>query len=490
MSNNKQLKKKTLTGLIWSFVDLMANQGIQFIIMIILARLLVPEHFGLLGMIMIFVALSQTLVDSGFSQSLIREKTVSKLDYSTVFIFNIIFSIVIFLLIYFIAPLVSNFYNEPQITSILRVIGLVVFFQAISIVPKTILTRKVDFKAQAKASVISSISSGVIAIVMAYAGFGVWSLVFRIIIQKMIESFMLIYINRWIPTFKFSMSSFKRFFGFGWKLLVSSLIDTFYMNIYYVIIGKMYTTRDLGLYTNSRQLKDAINNGITQSIQRVTYPVLSSIQSKEAELKQGFKKLIKLTSYVFFPVMLGIAAIANSFLILLLGQKWEGAVFYFQLLCISSILFPLQAINLNILKVKGRSDLFLRLEIIKKVLVTIALLVTILLNLGVASFIVTAIITAHISLLINTYYSGKEIGYGTKEQIKDIFPAYLTSFLMAIVVYSLGLVLNTSLLLTVLIQVTTGVFIYIILSKISNKSALDDMINILRPLLLKVIKKK
>lgn len=479
MSKKTKLQKKTLTGLFWSFIDLVSNQAIQFFIMIILARLLLPEHFGLLGMVMIFVALSQTLVDSGFSQALIRENKVSKIDYSTVFVFNLIFSIAIFGLIYAIAPLVSVFYNEPKITSILRVIGLVVFFQALSIVPRTMLTRSVDFKSQAKVSVTASITSGIIAIVMAAKGFGVWSLVFRIIIQKLIESVLLIYTNRWIPEFKFSFNVFKKFYNFGWKLLLSSLIDTFYKNLYYVIIGRLYTTKDLGYYTNARQIRDAINRGITHSIQRVTYPVLSSIQSEDEKLKHGFKKLIRLTAYIFFPIMLGLAAIAENLIIFVLGNQWESAIIYFQLLCIAAMLYPLHAINLNILKVKGRSDLFLILEIIKKTITTVALIITIILNLGVSSFIITAIIVTHLGLIVNTYYSGKEIGYGTLEQIKDMFTSYLLSFTMGGIVLFVGRIFDTNIILLIILQVVLGILIYVGISILLKNNEFKEILRLL-----------
>lgn len=480
MKKNNQLRNKTLKGLLWSFIDLMANQGIQFIIMIILARLLLPEHFGILGMIMIFVALSQIFIDSGFSQALIREKEVTKIEYSTVFIVNITFSIVVFFIIYFIAPYVSEFYGEPQITSILRVVGLVVLFQAISIVPKTILIRNVNFKLQAKASIISSISSGIIAILLAFYGFGVWSLVFRIIFQKLVESMVLIYVNKWIPSFKFDLEAFKRFYGFGWKLLVSSLIDTFYHNIYYVIIGKMYTPKELGFYTNARQLRDAINKGITSSIQRVTYPVLSSVQTEEEKLKYGFKKLIRVTAYVFFPVMIGIASIAEGLIILLLGEQWEPAILYFQLLCIVAILYPMHAINLNILKVKGRSDLFLKLEIIKKLITTIALAITILLDLGVTSFIISAIITTHLGLFANTYYSGKEINYGTVEQIKDLLTPYLLSFSMGIIVLLFGRLVDMNNLITVILQTILGILVYVSLSVLFKVNEFKAVLSLIR----------
>lgn len=489
MSNNKQLRQKTFIGFLWSFFDLIANQGMQFIIMIILARILVPEHFGLLGMVMIFVALSQTLVDSGFSQALIRERKVSSIDYSTTFIFNMAFSIGIFVLIYIIAPFISSFYSEPRLVPILRVIGLTVFFQAISIVPRTMLTRKIDFKSLTKVSVVASMSSGVIAIIMALLGLGVWSLVFRIVILQAVQSVMLIYINRWKPTFQFSLVSFKTFFSFGWKLLVSSLIDTIYTNIYYVIIGKMYTKRDLGYYTNARQVRDAINKGITSSIQRVTYPVLSSLQTEEEKLKYGFKKVIRLTAYVFFPIMIGLAAISEELIVLLMGNQWKPAVLYFQLLCIGAILLPMHSINLNILKVKGRSDLFLKLEIIKKIITTIALIVTIFLNLGVASFIVTSIITSHLALLVNTFYSGKEIDYGTKEQITDLLPFYLLSFFMGAIVWGSGNVINGHPVFVVILQVMIGVIIYASFSKLFKIREFSDIIKMLESFLFKKVKR-
>lgn len=488
MKSNKSLKNKTLTGFIWSFIDLMANQGIQFIIMIILARLLAPEHFGLLGMVMIFVALSQTIVDSGFSQALIREEKVNRIDYSTTFIFNILFSITVFCLIYFTAPIVSNFYSEPQLTSILRVIGLSVFFQASSIVPKTMLTRNVDFKSQTQVSIVASFTSGALAIIMALFGYGVWALVLRIVIQEAMRSFMLIYITKWKPKIEFSFQSFNKFFRFGWKLLVSSLIDTVYKNIYYVIIGKMYTKTDLGYYTNARQIRDAINRGITQSIQRVTYPVLSSIQGEEVKLKTGFKTVIRTTAYVFFPIMIGIAAISDNLIILLLGPKWEPAIMYFQLLCVAAMLFPMHAINLNILKVKGRSDLFLKLEIIKKTMTTIALLITIYLSLGVASFIITAIITSHLGLLINTFYSDKEIGYGTKEQILDMLPAYLLSFSMGAIVWYSKELINFHSIIVLFIQILLGIIIYITISKVLKIKEYNEILNLIRPLVKKITK--
>lgn len=489
MKDYSQIRKKTLISLFWSFIDLVGNQIVQFAIMIILARLLAPQHFGLLGMVMIFIALSQTLIDSGFSQALIREENVTKKDYSTVFWFNLAFSIIIYLLIFLIAPLISHFYLESELTLILRLLGLVVFFQAISIVPRTILTKNIDFKSQMKVSMVSSISSGIIAILLALYGFGVWALVFRVVIQKVIESLLLIIINKWVPLLQFSFKSFKTFYSFGWKLLVSGLIDTIYVNIYFVIIGKMYTKTDLGYYTNARQVRDAINQGITSSIQRVTYPVLSSIQSEDARLKYGFKKIIRVTGYIFFPIMLGVAAISSHLLILLLGTKWEPAILYFQLLCVAAILYPMHAINLNILKVKGRSDLFLKLEIFKKIITTVALIVTIVLNLGVTSFIVTAIITSHLALFINTYYSGREIDYGTKEQIKDLSPSYILSFFMGSIVLYAGNIINIDPIFTIVIQVLLGILIYAGVSKLFKFKEYGEIITLLSPTLIKLSKR-
>ncbi|SER60122.1 lipopolysaccharide biosynthesis protein [Salisediminibacterium halotolerans] len=458
------LTNKTLKGLSWSFIDLIAKQGIQFLTLVLLARLLVPEHFGLIGMVMVFVALSHTLIDSGFGQALIREETLERIDYNTAFMYNFVFSALLAAAIFFSAPLISRFYGEEQLVPILQVISLAVMFQAFAIVPRTMLTRSVDFKTQSKVSITASVTSGALAVGAALLGFGVWSLVARIVFDKLITSAMLMWVNRWLPNLAFSGPRFRKLFRFGSRLMVSNLINTAYENSYYVLIGRMYTPQMLGYYANAVEFRDGFQASITMSIQRVTYPVLSSIQSDRERLSYGFRKVMNLTAFLFFPMMTGLAAIAPEFIPLLLGPQWIPAVLYFQLLCIAAMLYPVHAINLNILKVKNRSDLFLKIELLKTIVSVLLLIGAVLLDAGVTGFIVAAIIGMHAGLFFNTYYSGIEIDYGTAAQIRDLSTPYVLSFLMGALVIALGAWLSGPLLLVMISKIAAGALLYFLLN--------------------------
>ncbi|WP_256204168.1 lipopolysaccharide biosynthesis protein [Planococcus faecalis] len=332
MKQENSLKKKTISGLLWSFGDLMGNQGIQFIIQIILARILMPEDFGIIGMILVFVASSNSLVDSGFTQALIRDQKANQTDYSTVFYFNLGVSIVIYAALFFSAPLISGFFEVSQLTSIIKVLALGVIINAFSIIPRAMFTKEVNFKVQAKVNMAASILSGVVAVAMAMTGYGVWSLVIRMLLMNLIQALLLVFSRKWLPSLTFSMTSFRRLFGFGWKLLVSGLIDTAYNNVYYMIIGKQYSAGALGYYTNAAKFSDVATQSLTATIQRVTYPVLSGIQDQEERLKQSFKKIIKLSGFLIFPLMVGVAAVAEPLILLIFGAKWIDMVPYFQLL--------------------------------------------------------------------------------------------------------------------------------------------------------------
>ncbi len=269
MSQQNTLKKKTISGLFWSFSDLIANQGIRFIIQIVLARLLLPEDFGIIGMITVFIAVSQSIIDSGFSNALIREKDSTQEDYSTVFYFNLFMSIALYIVLFFSANAISVFFKAPKLISILRVLLLVLIINSFGLIQRTILIKNIDFKTQTKISVISSIISGIVAIFLAYLGFGVWSLVIQTLLMQFIQSLLLSFSNKWLPSLVFSMDSFKRLFGFGWKLLVSGLINTLYNNLYYLIIGKAFSASDLGYYTNAQKLRDTVSQSISTSVQKL-----------------------------------------------------------------------------------------------------------------------------------------------------------------------------------------------------------------------------
>lgn len=486
MKLQNSLKKKTIGGLLWSFGDLMGNQGMQFLIQIILARMLLPEHFGLIGMIIVFIAVSNSIVDSGFTQALIREQNTTQTDYSTVFYFNLAVSVVIYFLMYLIAPAVSVFFGEPELTTLLRVLTIGIIINAFGIIPRAMLTKEVNFKAQAKVNMAASIISGLVAIGMAIVDFGVWSLVFRTLVMNVIQSLLLVLSKRWLPSLTFSISSFKRLFGFGWKLLVSGLIDTIFINIYFVIIGRQYSTAQLGYYTNASKFCDMSAQSLSTAIQRVTYPILSSIQDEKDRLKQSYRKIIKMAAYIIFPIMIGFAVIAEPLVRFLFGEQWMLMVPYFQLLCIGAMLYPIHALNLNILQVKGRSDIYLKLEILKMVIASILIFLAIWLKLGIFGLVGAAVLDSYIALFINTYYSGKEIEYPVKEQMKDLVPIYAVTAIMGGVVYFIGEFLLSGSFLAMLLQIAIGITFYVALSKLAKIDELGSMFNLLLPVIKKI----
>lgn len=475
MNNPKSLKGKMMIGLFWSFTDLMANHGIQFMIQIILARILLPEHFGIIGMIIVFIAISESIVDSGFTQALIRDQQTSQADYSTIFYFNVFIAVVLYCMLFVTAPIISRFFEEPQLINIIRVLSFVLIINSLGIIQKVILVKNIDFKTITKVSVIAVITSGSVTITLAMLGYGVWSLVVNILIMQLVQTVFFWFFNKWIPSLTFNVHSFRKFFGFGNKLLISGLIDTFYNNLYFLIIGRLYSTTQLGFYTNAIKVRDLASQSIAAALQRVSYPILSSIQDDEGRLRSSFRKIIKMSAFINFPLLVGLAAIATPLFSLLLGEKWMPSVIYFQLLCLAGMLYPLHAINLNILQVKGRSDLFLLIEVIKKSVLTILIILSLVFKLGIIGLICSAVLNSYISLFINTYFSAKEIAYSAKNQLKDLFPAYSISLIMGGSVYLVGDILPVGNFLLLVCQITFGFFIYILLCKLAKIQELDTV---------------
>lgn len=486
MGEQSSLKNKTISGLFWSTSDFIANQGIGLIIQIFLARLLLPQHFGIIGMITIFIAISQSIMDSGFGNALIREKDSSQKDFSTVFYFNLIMAVFLYIVLFIAAPAISRFFDEPQLIPVLRVLSIVIIINSFGLIQRTLLIKKIDFKTQTKINVISSLVSGIIAIIFAYLGFGVWSLVIHNLIMQFIQSLMLSLSNRWIPSLVFSVDSFRRLFGFGWKLLLSGLIDTFYKNIYYVVIGKIFSATSLGYFANAQKIRNALSQSITTSVQKVSYPVLSSIQDESIRLKKGYQKIVKNSVFITFPIMIGLAAVAEPFVMIVFGEKWMNSIPYLRILCFAGMLFPLQAINLNILQVKGRSDLFLKLEIIKKLIGVSFITIVIFFRLGIMTLLWTSVINSYIAYFINSYYSAELLSYSTKDQIKDITSIFIISILMGVIVFIAGIVISNNNIIKFLSQIIIGVFIYIGLSKLFKIEELKTLYDLMNSLLRKI----
>jgi len=406
---SESLKNRAVHGAKWSFIDNISNSGVTFLVGLILARLLTPAEYGIMAMIAIFIAVSNSIVDSGFSNALIRKVRIDRVYYNTVFVFNLIVSIVLYILLYTSAPAISLFFKEPVLTNVLRVIGLILIVNALGIIPRTILVRGIDFKTQTKVSIISSVSSGLVGVGMAIMGFGVWSLVWQQLSRQILNSLFLWIFCKWIPRWEFSIKSFKEMFGFGYKLLLSGLLDTLYKNIYYVIIGRCYSPAQLGQYSRAEQFNMIFSSNLTSIVQRVSYPVLSSIQEEPERLREAYRQIIKTTMLVTFACMLGLAAVAKPLIIILIGEKWLPAVSFLQIICFSGMLYPLHAINLNILQVKGRSDLFLKLEIIKKTIAVFPILIGIFY--GIEYMLWGSVLTSFIAYFLNSYYSADLIRY-------------------------------------------------------------------------------
>ena len=428
---------------------------------LVLARLLTPSEYGIMAILTIFIAVSNSIVDSGFSNALIRKTDAKQVDYNTVFLFNLVVSGLLYVVLFFAAPSISVFFKEPLLVEVMRVIGWVLVINALAIIPRTLFVKEVNFKTQTKVSLIASISSGVVGISMALAGMGVWSLVGQQLSRQLLNTLFLWIYCKWRPVWEFSIQSFKELFGFGSKLLLSGLLDTVFKEIYSLVIGRCYTSAQLGQYTRANQFNQIFSSNLTTVIQRVSYPVLSSIQDEPERLREAYRKVIKSTMLISFACMLGLAAVAKPLIILLIGEKWLPAVGFLQIICFSGMLYPLHAINLNILQVKGRSDLFLKLEIIKKIIAVGPLVLGVLFS--IEYMLWGSVCTSFIAYFLNSYYSANLINYPTKEQIKDILPTFLVSFVTATAMWSLTLLhLSNCLLLPLqcLLGIILAVLIY------------------------------
>ena len=428
----ESLKHKTVKGTLWSSLERFSVQGIAFLVMIIMARVLTPEDYGLVAELVIFTAISQSLVDSGFSQALIRKQDRSEIDNSTVFYFNIAVGAVLYLILFLCAPLIARFYNEPILTPMTRLISLSVVINSFVVVQRALLTVKIDFKTQAKASLSASIISGIVGITMTYTGFGVWSIVWYQLTNLSVNVILLWVFSKWRPQWVYSWKSFRELFGFGSKLALSGIIDTLYRNIYLIVIGKVFKASDLGFYTRAHQFAEFPSSNISGIIQRVTYPVLCTIQDDDDRLRDVYRRFLRLSAFVIFPLMIGLAAVAHPFIIIVLKEQWEFTAVLLQIICLSMMWYPIHSINLNLLQVKGRSDLFLKLEIYKKIIGVVILCATI--PLGLVAMCWGALLSSILALVINTHYTGKLIQVGFLTQMRDLIPTLTYSLSMGAIV--------------------------------------------------------
>ena len=459
------LKQKTFKGVIWSAVERFSTQGVQFL-------------FGMIAMLTIFMAVSQTFIDSGFGNALIRKPDRNEADKATVFFFNIFMAAACYGIIFLGAPFVAQFYKMPQLSDILRILAINLIIQAFGSIQRLNLTIDLNFKTLAKVSFIGAIVGGTAGLVCAYNGMGVWSLVVQQMTTTSSRVVLFWVLVRWRPKSFFNKNSFKNMFGFGSKLLISGLINTLYENVYDLIIGKVFSAGTLGNYSRASHFANFPSSNITGIFQRVTYPVLSKIQNDPDKLRIGYLKFLNMATLVIFPLMIGLASVAKPFVLLVLTEKWINVILILQIICIAQMWYPVHAINLNILQVLGRSDLFLKLEIIKKIAGITILAVTI--PHGIIAICYGQWVSACIGLVINTYYSGKLLNAGLFTQLKMYIPTLLNSLVMGAICMGVTKLLpEHEYTLQLVLGIAAGAIYYVASNCIFNRETVKELLELL-----------
>lgn len=433
MKDSSSLRSRAASGFAWSFLERFGQQGVLFVVQLVLARLLAPEEFGLIAMVAVFIAISGAIIDCGFSRAIIQKKEVTNEDLSTVFYFNCLVSVALAFALWCLSPYIADFYEQPKLVSILRWLTVGLLFGAVSMVQVSILNKELKFKSLFASSFPSIIVSGVVGIAVALNGGGVWALVAQMLSEKFLCSIFLWFQVSWKPGFCFSGASLREMFPYGSRLALSSLLDQVFRNIYVLVIGKFFAPVDVGYFQRAKSFQQLPVGNFQSVLSRVAFPLFSSIKDDPVRMRRGMRKALLLGTMFAFPAMAGMAAVAEPLVVFLIGEKWLPIVPYLQLLCVVGALFPIHAINVNLLMAIGRADCFLRLEIIKKVLVIVNILITF--RLGVTAMIYGMIVTSSIALAINTYYSRKFIDYGFRSQMRDVFPLALQSLVMFAFVY-------------------------------------------------------
>lgn len=461
---SKSLKEQATNGVIWSAIERFSVQGVQFVLSIIIARLVSPSEYGLIAMLGIFMAIAQTFIDSGFYNALIQKKDRSEIDFSTVFYFNIAISVVVYLILFFASPFIAKFYNEPLLDIVTKWVGLNLIISGLTIVQRAKLTIALDFKTQAKASLIGVILGGVVGVTMAYYGYGVWALVAQTLTSGTINSLLLWVFAKWQPSFIFSVESFKTLFSFGSKLLASGLLHTIYINLYSFVIGKQYSATDVGYYNRAYSLAQFPSTNIVQTITRAIYPLQCEMQDDDERLAATFHQYIRLSCFIIFPLMVGLAAISKPLISIMLTDKWLPAAEPLLILCLAYMWYPIMLINGQILTVKGRTDYCFKAEVIKKVVAIIILIST--MPFGLKALCWGVVLYNIIDIIIIIFFTKRVIQTGYRRQVKNIVPIFLTVVLMGCITYFIPQSITDNVLQQLLIGVLSGTISYIAISYI------------------------
>lgn len=471
------LKQKTKKGLYWSAASNFANQGMRFVFGLILARLLSPDAYGVIGMLTVFLCIVQVFIDCGFSQALIAKQDRTQTDFSTEFFFNIGIGLIGYCLLFISAPFIAEFYNMPLLTSVLRVVGLGVIINSLCVVQSAQFAIRLDFKTPAKLAVITNIFSGVVGIFLAYCGYGVWALVFQQIAGNFLNGILLWILAGWRPTLEFSRDSFRYLWSYGSKILASSLIQQVYDNLYPLVIGKFFSARQLGLYSRAQGFATLPSSNISGILGNVSFPILSKINNDSLRLMRIYRQMIETAAFIIFPLMLGLFAIADPLVKVLLNQQWYDCIIILQLLCCALLWQPISAINLSILKVIGRTDIILKLEIIKRIAGIVSILCSI--PFGIIGMCIGYMILYMFCFILNTIYISKITNTPIRLYFKDIMPPLLASIAMCIIVLSIISFVESN-VLAIIVGITIGILCYYLFSLFFLKEQLKYALSFIK----------
>lgn len=474
----KSLKQQTILGVIWSSVQKFGTLIISFIGNIVLARLLTPGDFGVIGMLMVFIALSETLIDGGFGSALIQRKNPTNTDYSTIFYWNIILAILLYGILFISAPSIASFYKIPALSDFLKVLGTILLINSFNIIQSNILTKSLKFNILAKRDIISISIGTTIAIILAYKGFGVWSLVINYIVTAVIKSILLWTTCAWRPQLIFSFTSFKSLFKFGSYMFLYSLLDKFVFQLQALIIGRSFSANDLGFYTQAKKIHEIPERSFPSIISQVTFPVFSSIQDNKERIINVVKKTMKVTSFITFPIMVILIVIADPLIKFLLTEKWSESIVYFQILCTGGILYSINNNNLNVMKALGKSDLFFKSAIVKKSISILFIIIGI--QFGIKEMVIGYAVSIYFWFFINSFITGKLTGYGCKQQGKELGINYLVSLIVGVVVYYTTKNLHLAPLTMIILQVFFYLSLYLTSSHIFQIEGYKYLIDIVK----------
>ncbi len=486
-SKKPDVKLKVVTGLFWTFGERIIAQGVSFVVSIVLARLLMPKEYGVIAMVMVFINIADVFVSNGFGESLIQKREVNEVDFSTVFYCSFVVSWLIYIILFVCAPFIADFYNTPILTSVLRVLSLKLPISAISTIQHAYVSKKMIFKKFFFSTLGGTVISGIVGIIMAYAGLGVWALVAQYLTNTVIDTIVLFITVPWRPKLLFSVKSAKELVGYGWKITAASFINTFYVELRSLVIGRKYSSADLAFYNRGDQFPGLIINNVNTSIGKVVFPAMSQMNDNITRLKEVSRRALKTTSYVVLPFLTGLLVVAEPLVKILLSDKWLECVPFLRLSCIFFMCQPMQTTNWQIIKAVGRSDLCFKLEIVKKVIGISLLIIS--MNYGVMAIALSNTLFAVISMIINMIPNKKLIGYSMHEQVLDLMPPILISAFMGCCVWMVGMLkINTFALL--IIQVVIGVVIYLLCSWIFKVDSFLYISSTLKEYLKKFIKAK